>query len=147
MEKVSQPGEKTKEVAPSSPEDMAAHDYKVLMPKFWDKIEPMSRRQQQRVFKALMEYPLENLTPRFSYNEEKEAFYLGIQVFDCKFVLMKAVMELASNKDKLEQFQADLKEATKGAENFALSDTQLVADASGIRIEPTKEGTNGTVSS
>jgi hypothetical protein len=116
MEKVDQPKVKGEPEAPKyTPEDMAAHDYKRLMPKFWDKVEPMSRRQQQRVFRALMEYPLETNFPRFSYNEEKEAFYIGLTIFDCKFVLMKAVMELAASKEKMEEFKKDL-EATQASE-------------------------------
>lgn len=94
-------------------EDMAAHDYQQLMPKFWALIEPMSRRQQQRVFKGLMEYPLESDLPRFSYKEEKEAFYLGLQINDCKFVLQKAVMELVQNKEKMDAFNEDLKKLTE----------------------------------
>jgi hypothetical protein len=115
-----------------SPEDMAAHDYKLLMPKFWKIVEPMSRRQEQRVFKALMEYPLEGGIPRFSYENEREAFYLGLQIFDCKFVLMRAVMELTANKDKLDKFKADLEalNKTEGVVNDSVS-SGLSGEASG----------------
>jgi len=136
MERVEQPGEVKPEVQATA-EDMAARDYQILMPKFWAKLEPMSRRQVQRVFHAIMEYPLASGYPSFSYPAEKEAFYLGIQIMDCKFVLQKAVMELVANKEKMDAFQADLKKLTEDAANFQVGDQKVVADENGVRIEPT----------
>lgn len=113
MEQVEQPIVTVKEEPKVSPEDMAAHDYKNLQPKFWALIEPMSRRQQQRVFKALIEYPLEDNFPTFSYPEEKDAFYIGINIFDCKFIMLRHVMELTQNKEAMEEFKKDLETLNK----------------------------------
>lgn len=91
-----------------SVEDLAAHDFRNLIPDFYKKLEPLSRRQVQKVLMALVEYPLETQELRWSYPEEKEAFYIGMQLFDCKFVLMRAVIELTRDKAKLAEFKADL---------------------------------------
>ena len=112
------PAEGEKSVSADSPtsytaEDMAAHDFQRLVPLFWQALEPLSRRQEQRVFMALVQYPLEGQFPKFSYPQESKAFLLGLQVFDCKFVLMKAVLELTANKEKMEKFNAELQEAKK----------------------------------
>jgi len=99
-----------------SPEDMAAHDYQMLLPKFKEACDPLSRRQMQRVVDALMEYPLENQNPRFSYTEERNAFNTGMQLLDCKLVLTNYVLALTKNKEKMEEFKAeyDRLEAAKG---------------------------------
>ena len=94
-------------------EDQAAHDFRKLLPLFWDKIEPMSRRQQQRVFQALISYPLEDAFPKFSYQVEKDAFYLGLQLNDCKFILMTAVANMLKSKEALDKFQEEIKELRK----------------------------------
>jgi hypothetical protein len=91
-----------------SPEDLAAHDYKMLLPKFRDKLEPISRRQQQRVMNALIEYPFENDRPRFSYPVENELFYIGMQLLDCQFILKRACFELIKDQDKMKEFNEEL---------------------------------------
>jgi hypothetical protein len=99
--------------APEGPsaEDMAAHDYQMLMPQFYDIIDFMPKKQLLRVIKAMVEYPLANDKPKFSYSSEARAFYTGMQINDCKFVLMRYVMELAKNKEAIAQLQKDLEEA------------------------------------
>lgn len=91
-----------------SVEDMAARDYKALLPKFEEKLLPMSRRQQQRVIIALLKYPLEDDRPHFSYPIERDAFYVGMQIQDCKLILMNAVLSLMKNKDQLKELNDEL---------------------------------------
>ncbi len=98
----------TKEQQPSV-EDLAAHDYKKLLPRFKEKLHPLSRRQIERVVSALMEYPFENNAPTFSYPEERTLFYIGMQIMDTQFILKKAVFEMMQDKGKLNEFNEELK--------------------------------------
>lgn len=92
----------------ATPEDMAAHDFQFLLPKFWEAIEGLSMRAQGRVFRALMEYPLAEKFPSLPFENEKKAFYTGLQILDCKFILQNAVLALTKNKEKLDQFVGEL---------------------------------------
>ena len=89
-----------------SVEDMAAHDYEILVPKFKAKIEELSNRQLKNVVTALIEYPLASDKPQFSYPQEAELFYLGIQINDVKFVMMKAIMDM--KKEDIQKLAAEL---------------------------------------
>lgn len=95
---------------PSGPsaEDMAAHDYQKLQPIFLDMITHMPKKQMVRVFKSIIEYPLETQAPKFSYEAEKRAFYVGMQLFDCKFIIMKAVLELTKDSDAMKKLNDDV---------------------------------------
>ena len=96
-------------------EDLAAHDYKNLIPEFYKKLSALtSNRQLTRVMAALVEYPLENGSPRFSYSQEREAFNVGMKIFDCKYILMKAVFEM--KKDEIQTMLKDMEESTKKEE-------------------------------
>lgn len=92
-----------------SAEDMAAHDFKNLLPEFYKIVDFLPKKHLLRVIKALIEYPLETVHPVLSFSEEKKAFYLGTQINDCKFVLMKALFELAKDKQAMKTLQEDLK--------------------------------------
>lgn len=84
------------EPAQPSVQDMAAHDYQTLMPIFYKRLEDCtSNRQLMRVIKALVEYPLGERRPKFSYQQEQDAFDVGMRVFDCKAILMKAVLDMS----------------------------------------------------
>lgn len=108
-----------------SKEDLAARDYQVLLPKFESKLLPMSRRQQQRVIMALLKYPLEDNKPHFSYTEEREAFYIGMQIQDCKLVLMNAVLDLMKDSDKMKKLNQELEEL-KQKQEAETKPTQIV---------------------
>lgn len=114
-------GADNKEAAPSSTnepsvEDMAAHDYRSLIPIFYKHVDFMSKKKLLNLLKALVEYPLERNHPKLSFEEERKAFYFGMQIFDCKFILMKAVMEMAKDKGKFDQLQAELAKQIQGGE-------------------------------
>lgn len=88
-----------------SVEDLAAHDYQMLLPQFYEKIEELSNRQLKRVVVALMEHPFEDHRKTFSYAQEHELFVMGAKINDCKFVMMKAVMDM--NKDEIQKLLAE----------------------------------------
>lgn len=96
--------------AKPSIEDMAAHDYKILLKQFKNKLHVMSRRQQQRVIEALIEFPFENQKPHFSYPEERDLFYIGTSIADCQFVMKRCVYEMMQDKGKMEEFKNDLEQ-------------------------------------
>lgn len=98
--------EATKEEPQPSAEDYAARDWQYLLPKFMLKIEELSNRQLKRVVTALVEFPLQASEVHFSYPQEKELFNLGMQLFDCKMVLMKAIMDL--KKDDIVKLYKEL---------------------------------------
>jgi len=93
-------------------EDLAAHDYQQLLPQFKAKIEELSNRQLKRVTTALVEYPFEGGNPRFSYPQERELFLLGMKIFDCRYVLMKAAFSM-----KEDQIKAMLNEQSEGGQD------------------------------
>ncbi len=97
----------TKEPQPSV-EDLAAHDYQKLLPKFREKLHPLSRRQMEKVVVALMGYPFEDNAPKFSYPEERDLFYLGIQIQDCSFIIKRAVYDLMKDSEKMKEFNKEL---------------------------------------
>lgn len=101
-------GRTTPSIPEPSIEDMAAHDYRMLIPEFYRHVDFFSKKKLLNILKALVEYPLEQDQPKLSYDDEKKAFYLGMQIFDCKFILMKAVMELTKNKENLAKFTEEL---------------------------------------
>lgn len=108
--------ETTTQPQPSA-EDMATYEFQKLLPKFYDKIEELANRQLKRVVKALIEYPLEGTAFRFSYVKEAEAFDLGMRIMDCKFIIMKAVMDMTADqrKELLNQLEAIESQEKKGA--------------------------------
>ena len=89
-------------------EDMAAHDYKFLRPELYKMLDTMPKKQLLRVVKAMVDFPLEDSKPKFSYEAEKNAFYLAVNILDCKFVIMKAVLELTKNKDAIAAFTKEM---------------------------------------
>lgn len=93
--------------------DKAAHDYKLLIPKFYECIEFFSKKQLHRMIEALIEYPLEMEYPKFTYENENKAFYLAMHIFDCKNLMLQEVLKLTKNKEKLAQFQEELDKLTK----------------------------------
>jgi hypothetical protein len=83
-------------------EDLAAHDYMTLLPRFDAKLEEMSNNQLKKVMSALMKYPFEStVIPRWSYPQEQELFNIGLKIQDTKFVLMKTVLEM--KKDQIDR--------------------------------------------
>lgn len=99
-----------------APEDLAAFNFKELLPKFYDKVEELSNRQLKRVVTALLEYPLERTGFRFSYVKEAEAFDLGMRIMDAKFIIMKTVMELTLDQQKELKAELEVLEAKEAEE-------------------------------
>jgi hypothetical protein len=92
------------EAAPAAPqpslEDYAAHEYRSLLPKFKDQINKLSGMQAKKIVVALMEYPLEKIDFEWAYPEAQRAFVTGATIMDCRFVLMKAVIELTADQKR-----------------------------------------------
>lgn len=93
--------------------DKAAHDYKTLIPQFYKCIDTFSKKQLHRIIEALIEYPLESDYPHLPFENEKQAFYLGMHIFDCKNLMLREALELTKNKEKLAQFQVELEKLAK----------------------------------
>lgn len=98
-----------------SVEDLAAHDYRELLPLFKENLDRLSLRQVKRVIMALMEYPLQLQDFSFLDPREQQLFNMGMKVFDCKYVLMKAVFEL--HKEKADALLADYNNLVEGEKN------------------------------
>jgi hypothetical protein len=77
-----------------SQEDQAAYAYQKLLPLFYEEIEELSNKQLKKVVGAMMEYPLERIDFQWSYEKEKKAFIIGTKIMDCRFVIMKAVLDM-----------------------------------------------------
>lgn len=86
-------------------EDIAANDYMKTLPKFLKKMEELNNRSLKKVVAALFLHPFEKGEINWSYVKEYELFKLGIKINDCRFVLMKTVMDM-----KKEEIEALLKE-------------------------------------
>jgi len=95
-------------------EDMAAHDYKRLIPEFFKILDNLPKKRAARLMRALIEYPLENDKPHLPYADEAKAFYIGMQILDCKFVIWKAVVELAKDRDAMKEFQKEVEQLKEG---------------------------------
>jgi hypothetical protein len=92
-----------------SQEDLAARDYMVLLPIFEKKLDEMSNRQLKKVVLSLMKYPFDSMSiPVWSYPQEQELFNIGMKIADCRFVLMKSVLEM-----KKEEMDKMMKETTE----------------------------------
>ena len=100
--------------------DQAAYDYQQLLPKFREKLEPMSRRQQQRVISAVMEYPFETNAPRFSYPSEKELFHIAISIMDCQFVMKREVFNMMQDSGKMAKFKEEFAQLEQEQKNKEL---------------------------
>jgi hypothetical protein len=81
-------------------EDMAAHEYRTLLPSFRTQIDHLSGKQAKKVLVALMEYPLEKIDFDWNYKESQRAFITGATIMDCRFVLMKALVEMSMEEKK-----------------------------------------------
>lgn len=99
---------------PPAVEDLAAHDYKMALPDFFEQLDKFSGSKLKRVFGAIVEYPFEVQQVTFSYPEEKELFELAMKIFDCKFVMMKAA--LAMKQTEIEELFKQLEEQKKQEE-------------------------------
>jgi hypothetical protein len=91
-----------------SVEDMAAHDYQKLIPVFYKMIEFFSKKKLHALIEALIEYPLERDQHKLAYEDERLAFFYGMQIFDAKFVIMRAVLELTKNQENMLKFKQEL---------------------------------------
>lgn len=91
-------------VPPTAPEpsleDYAANNYRELLPSFRTQIDHLSGNQAKKVLVALMEYPLEKTDFQWSYPEARRAFVTGANIMDCRFVLMKALLELTMEQKR-----------------------------------------------
>jgi hypothetical protein len=128
-----EPQEKEAEAPPAptapAPEDIAAHDYMKLLPMWEKKIEELSNRQLKNVATGLMRYPFVGEIPSFSYPQESQLFLLGLKILDCKFVLMKAALDLKESEiNTLMNEQTAKNEATNPETTMATEsvDTQGV---------------------
>lgn len=92
-------------------EDMATHDFQAMLPKAYEILEKFSGEKLKRVVMSLVEYPFERDKVHFSYPEERELFFVLTKLFDCKFVLMRAVMEM--KKDEIDKLIKELDEKEK----------------------------------
>lgn len=114
------------EVAPTSNEpsveDLATHDYMDLLPFFKEKLEEFPGSALKRVMLALIEYPLERDQVHFPYQEDTELFNLASKLMDCKFVIMRAVLDL-----KKEQIQAMLNETDPTKTNKEKENVETVS--------------------
>jgi hypothetical protein len=104
-------------------EDKAAHDYDQLIPMFYNKIEELSNRSLKRVVQALVEYPLKGVNYRFSYLKEREAFFIGMRLFDCKTALLNAVMNLSQEEKQKILSETAEQSPVKGAVEIPVTET------------------------
>lgn len=91
-------------------EDKAAHDFKLMLPEFFKLVDTMPKKQLVRVFHAIMEYPLETQYPKLSFESERKAFYLGMQLQESKFILMNAVMKIMQDKEAAAKLKNDIEQ-------------------------------------
>lgn len=103
--------------ASPSVEDKAAFDYQQLLPQFKAATKDVPRKQLLKVITSLMEYPLESNSLHFSYPAEQKLFYIGMQIMDCKAILMNAVMKLTQDKEAFQKFQSELAALTAAKSN------------------------------
>lgn len=121
--------------AQPSVEDMAAFDYQRLIPEFYKKIEELNNRSLKKVVAALVEYPLERSQFKWSYYQEREAFNLGMKLFDCKFVIMRAVLDL--KQDEIKKLMAEISTAEDVG---TLAPTEGVTNADSVQSGLQSEG-------
>jgi hypothetical protein len=93
--------------AQPSVEDLAAHDYMKSIPEYKEALKFLSKKQHARVALALMEYPLNKIEFKMG-TEETKVFMLGIKIMDCRFVIIKAAMDM-----KKEEIQEMMKTENK----------------------------------
>lgn len=89
-------------------EDLATHDYQLLLPQFAAQMEQVAGRKLKDVMAALAEYPLNEKQVHFSYPEQRELWEIGQKLFDCKFAIMRAVFNLS--KDEINQLVNNINE-------------------------------------
>lgn len=98
MEDAALPAEVKAEEPKPSMEDYAAHEYQKLLPRFYEAIDDLSNKQLKKVTHALMEYPLERIDFQWSYEKEKQAFIIGTKIMDCRFVIIKAALDMKQDE-------------------------------------------------
>jgi hypothetical protein len=81
-----------------APEDLATADYQRLLPQFEKRVEDLSLKQSHRILKMIMAYPFQTTQPSFTTQKEVSTFNLGLEIMDCKYVLMQAVHALGKKK-------------------------------------------------
>ena len=81
-------------------EDYAAREYQTLLPRFRQEMESITGTQAKNVAIALMEYPLEKIDFEWTCQEAQRAFVTGATIMDCRFVLMKALIELTADEKR-----------------------------------------------
>lgn len=111
------PPQTTTEVVPEkepSAVDIATRDFEALIPMFKAKLEELSNAQLKRVVSALMEFPFQKEPIRFSYPQESELFNFGVNILDCRFVIIKTVLDM--KQDELKDMMGSI-EPIKGVEN------------------------------
>jgi len=89
----------------ASVEDLAARDFTNAFPKFLSKMEHLNNRSLKKVIAALMLHPFETGNINWSYVQDYELFTLGCKINDCKFVMMRAVMEM--KKEEIDALMAE----------------------------------------
>lgn len=96
--------------------DYAAQAYQKLLPMFYDSIEELSNRQLKKVIGAIMEYPLNKSLDdfRWSYDKEKKSFDLANKIMDCRFVIIKAILDMS--KEQIKEALEETKAQQKGTE-------------------------------
>lgn len=94
--------------------DKAAYDFKTNLDSGKSRTERMSRKGLVRVFKAVLEFPLGDKTPKFVDTSESELFILSINTLVAKNKMLTEVVR--EQADKLKQAEVAMAEQVKAEE-------------------------------
>lgn len=90
-----------------SPADMSSQFFMQFWPMYRQRVATLSNKDARRVLEAIVQWPLEDETPKFNSQAAKEAFSLGTRLIDAK-TIMRDTVELEmmqKNLEKKEQFE------------------------------------------
>lgn len=91
--------EKFKDMQQNMPmEDVAAHFFQMYYPIYVNLLAGLSNKDARRVAEHVVQWPLEDAYPKFTSDQAKQAFQLGIRLVDCKMI-MKGVFEMERLKE------------------------------------------------
>lgn len=70
-----------------APEDLAAMYFNMVYPTFKDKVHGLYAKDLKALISALVQYPLIEDAPQFKQKATAEAFKMGVELFNAKFIM------------------------------------------------------------
>jgi len=118
--------EETGKLAEEKPEELKAENlpqdqqmefnakfFKMYTMYFHNLIDGLPKKAAARVIKTLMAYPLETGKLKWKDKKEEDAFFIGNQLLEVKYLMYKYIINEQMAKETLDKLKKDVKEEKK----------------------------------